>query len=122
VEERAYEKECTLLWTFFIPLPEGVVDEDPFELSLRASRPRFAPPSVVDTLSWDGEFGLHVYLRTNFLAADDSATKIGLKGKVLLDDEPSVYFNKVCDQVRKLKSKSPRERTSLYGCLLVPLV
>ena len=99
VEEAAYEKEGTLSWTFSIPLRDGVTDEEPFEVTLRATKPRFAHPATVDTQSWDGEHGLHAYLCTTFLEAGDDKTKIGIKGKVLFGEEPKLYFNNVCDQV-----------------------
>lgn len=97
IEEAAYEKAGTLGWTFYIPLPETVTDEEPFALTLRATKPRFSHLSIVDTQSWEGETGLEPYLRKNFLAEGDNKTKVGLKGKVLLNDEPKLFFKNVCD-------------------------
>jgi hypothetical protein len=101
VEEAAFEKEGTLSWTFKIPMRDGVTDEEPFEISLRATKPRFAHASSVDTQSWDGEHGLHAYLRKKFLDSGDDKTIIGLKGQVLFDGEPKLHFNNVCDQVSR---------------------
>ena len=97
VEEAAHEKAGTLGWTFYIPLSENTTDEEPFALTVRATKPRFSHQSMVDTQSWEGETGLEPYLRKNFLAEGDDKTKVGLKGKVLLDGEPRLFFKNVCD-------------------------
>ena len=52
LEKAAHEKAGALTWTFSIPTPDGVSEEEkPFTIEIRATKPQFAHPATVDTHS-----------------------------------------------------------------------
>ena len=94
LEAAATKKAGALEWRFFIPPPENVVDEDPFESVLRAKN--FCTNWAGATAGVDSTCELEPHLRSQF-EVPDTVKKIGLKGKVLLDGEVKLQF-KVSDQ------------------------
>jgi hypothetical protein len=83
IEAAAIEKADSLQWTFSIPPEEGVVLEDPYELTLVAKKKAYMSAAVVDVQEWAA---LEVYLREKF-EVDASIKHIKLAAKVRLDGE-----------------------------------
>ena len=83
----AIEKAGAQLWTFSIPAADGVVEEDPFTLSIRAVKPPHAPASVVDTQDWAA---LEGWVRAQF-EVPDAVKKIKLKVRLELDGEAKLF-------------------------------
>lgn len=92
LEEAVLEKAGTLMWRFSVPSPENVHEEDPFIISLRGKMP--STMKCADASTWDGEMGLELHLRAQFEVQD--SIKILLKGKLVLDGEPRLFFRASC--------------------------